>query len=261
MNSSWNIVIGMFVVAVGLWGCSRTPSTVDSKVRAEQLQRLTERVEALEAELSAVRTAQEAEFAAVVRDVLRDRVAAMVASNVEAGVGRRLGDSARASQVLRSVVQDQVTAYLKQEEMRVAAEREERRREEEQRRRERENAALVRFAQELGLNNEQTGRLVDLSDRARQRIRELMGGTQTSAGAVDVPRLREQAQALRAEVEAELSQILSPDQLAQLNSRREFGVLRFLEQLAQGPRGEGGARSSTETSGIGAAAPQPPSAR
>lgn len=111
------------------------------------------------------------------------------------------------------------------------------------------------------MNNEQTRGLVDLSDRVRQRIRELMGGTQASAGAVDVARLREQAQALRAEVEAELSQIISPDQLAQLTNRREFGVLRFLEQLAQGQRGEGGSRTNTETSWVGSAATRPPSAR
>jgi hypothetical protein len=212
-------------------GCSETAEEVSSLRRRNEEQgkvisQLVQEMEELRLKVEGYERRQEALLTAAADTVITQRFGANIAQAVNEQVARQL----RAQEGLDRIIQDRVVAEITAAEARREAERlaaeQARTEEREERRRTFMDQRWTRLAEDLGLNESQTAGLRAASDAMREEMRVAMDALREMGGA-GPEEFRQQAETLRSKYEAQLGQVLTPEQLDAYRNRPD-SILRMM---------------------------------
>ena len=171
---------------------------------------------------------------AQVEALVNARVGAAVASEVARQVDGRLGSEKEIDTIFRQTVDEQMTAYEKRQQEAREEEQRKQREEWEKQRAEVEKHQWDQIRTDLGLNEIQTTQLKEVSQQARQTIRDTFR-TLRDQGTATPEQFRQQADAFKTSYEASLQQVLTPEQLeAYRNQPRN--LLHMIDMMASGGR-------------------------
>lgn len=218
-------------------GCAAHEAPEELAAREEMraaVVKLERRVSDLQAELETLKNQRSTDLRAAVQDVLRAELDTMIETTVLARVEARLGDKAGVDQLVRDTVKETLAAYERQREAEEAAAREQRRQEWEQRRAQFEEERWTRLAQDLKLTEVQKEQMRAANQSIREAIEAIWAQLRESNERPDMNMIRQRAAELKAQYEAMLSQILTPEQLAAYRDQRSFNLLRMLDAIASG---------------------------
>lgn len=228
--------IGWCWICVGLCaglgaGCTEVSEEVGTLRRRNDEQgkvisQLVQEMEELRLKVDGYERRQEAMLAAAADTVITQRFGANIAAAVNEQVARQI----RAQEGLDRMIQDRVVAEIAAADARREAERlvadQARAEEREERRRTFMDQRWARLSEELSLNETQTAGLRAASDAMREEMRTAMEGLRETGGAGPAE-FQQQAEALRAKYEAQLSQVLTPEQLEAYRNRPD-SILRMM---------------------------------
>ena len=234
----WAWVVAGLALGVLSWlGCTAHETPEELAAREEMraaVVKLERRVSDLQAELETLKNQRSTDLRAAVQDVLRAELDTMIETTILARVEARLGEKAGVDQLVRDTVKETLAAYERQKEAEEAAAREQRRQEWEQRRAQFEEERWTRLAQDLKLTEAQKEQMRAANQSIREAIEAIWAQLRESNERPDTNMIRQRAVELKAQYEAMLSQILTPEQLAAYREQRPFNLLRMLDAIASG---------------------------
>jgi hypothetical protein len=234
-------------LALGCFGCRPTPETASpgTKELTDRLAAQEQRLAQLEVDTRVLKAKLEEKvrpititnalpLIAPAEPAVSARLDAVVASEVARQVENKIGSDQDVETIFRQAVEEQMAAYDKrqrdarEEELRKQrAEAEVQRIAAEKQRAEAEEKRWAQVQGDLGLNESQTAQLREMSQQTRQAIREAFD-TMRAQGDFSPAQAHQQAEAVRTNYEAQLSQILTAEQLEAYHNE-PHNVLRMMD--------------------------------
>lgn len=160
------------------------------------------------------------------------RMNTLVSSEVARQVDGRLGSEREMDTIFRQAVDEQMTAYEKRQQEAREEQRRKQAEEWEKRRAEAEKQQWDKIRTDLALSDTQAAQLKEVSQQARQTIRDTFR-TLREQGTATPEQIQQQASAFKASYEASLQQVLTAEQLeAYRNQPRN--LLRMIDMMAGG---------------------------
>lgn len=225
----------------GVCGCNELSEEVQSLQRKNDEQsatiaRVTQEVEQLQQKVADFERRQDSMLAQAAENVITQRFGSTIQSAVSQQVAEQLKNQTGFDEALKSRIQAEIAANDAKIEAQKAAAEQARQEERDRRRQERTDQRWAAAAKELSLNETQVTALRGAEENIRTTLHDTMDEMRQS-GEWNPGAMREKAQSIRTEYEAELAKILTPEQLESFkkNPGSMFGGMEFMGRGGRTP--------------------------